>query len=203
MANLPRLSGMNAYLRPAAIPKHFPDPVSFIRLLRRLFRPRPAEPAPEPLPEKPPGRRQPETEPEPRPSEPPARLSPPQPARILYIEGSASLRDPLAQLLELGSDYEIAVASNGREGVQKVNTWQPDLILTGLRMPIMDGYEAIQTIRSNPETAEIPIIVISAWADATSKARALAAGANEHLTPPIDIDRLLGKIDRYLNDGHS
>jgi CheY-like chemotaxis protein len=68
----------------------------------------------------------------------------------------------------------------------------------GLRMPVMDGFEAIKIIRSDPNTANIPIIVISPWASAKHKARALAAGANEHLTPPVDAPRLFQKIDSYL-----
>jgi CheY-like chemotaxis protein len=107
------------------------------------------------------------------------------------------------QLITLGSSYQVDVAVNGLEGVQKARSWQPDLIIMGLRMPVMDGYEAIRVIRSNPIIASIPIVVISPWSDATSKKRALDAGANEHLTPPVDTERLLRKIDRYLGRQHS
>ena len=122
--------------------------------------------------------------------------------KILCIEGRSSLREVLAYLLHLGSNYQIDVASNGLEGVQKARAWEPDLILTGLRLPVMDGFEAIKVIRSNPITTGIPIIVISAWGDAKSKQRALNAGANEHLTPPVDIHRLLRRIEWYLNQKH-
>jgi len=118
--------------------------------------------------------------------------------KILCIEGHASLRDVTAQLLGLGSDYEIEMAQNGLEGVQKARTWQPDLILMGLRLAVMDGYEAIKIIRGNPVIAATPIIVVSAWADAKSKQRALDAGANEHITPPIDVERLTRRINWYL-----
>jgi CheY-like chemotaxis protein len=121
------------------------------------------------------------------------------PPRILCIEGRSSLRDVTAQLLGLGSDYDIEVAQNGLEGVQKARTWQPDLILMGLRLAVMDGYEAIKIIRGNPVIAETPIIVISAWSDAKSKQLALDAGANEHITPPLDIQRLLRRIAWYLD----
>jgi len=121
--------------------------------------------------------------------------------KILYIESHSALRDMLVQLINLGQSYQVEVAQNGLEGIQKARTWQPDLIITGLRLPVMDGYEVIKVIRSNPIIAHTPIIVISAWANATSKQRALAAGANEHLTPPVDIFRLLKKINSYLNQG--
>ena len=121
------------------------------------------------------------------------------PPKILCIEGSSTFREVLAQLLKLGSNYQIDVASNGLEGVQKARAWQPDLILMGLRLPVMDGFETIKIIRTHPVIGHIPIIVISAWANASSKQRALAAGANEHLTPPVDINRLLRRINRYLH----
>ncbi len=118
--------------------------------------------------------------------------------KILYIEGHSTLRDVLAQLLDLACDYEIDVAGNGLEGVEKANAWQPDLILMGLRLPLMSGYEAIEILRNNPTTADTPIIVLSAWSSARHKQLALAVGANEHLTPPIDTDRLLRRINHYL-----
>jgi CheY-like chemotaxis protein len=118
--------------------------------------------------------------------------------KVLYIEGHSDLRDVIAQLLDLESDYQIDVAGDGREGIEKVKSWQPDLILMGLRLPVLDGYEAIRLIRSDPATSDIPIIVISAWSSATHKQRALALGANEHLTPPVETERLLRRINHYL-----
>lgn len=119
--------------------------------------------------------------------------------KILFIEGHSTLRDVLAQLLDLASGYELAIASNGLEGIEKARTWQPDLILMGLRLPVVDGFEAIKVLRSHPTTVDIPIIVLSAWASAKHKERALAAGANEHITPPVDIHRLLRRINHYLH----
>ena len=69
-----------------------------------------------------------------------------------------------------------------------------------LRMPKMDGFEAIKVIRSDERTKSIPIIAISAWASAKHKERALAAGADEHFTKPVDLNRLLTTIGRYLKD---
>ncbi len=119
-------------------------------------------------------------------------------SKILHIEGYASLRSVYSQLFEFRSDYEIAVACNGLEGVEKAVTWQPDLILMGLRMPGMDGFQVIRSLRKHPLTAAPPIIVLSAWADAKSKRLALSAGANEHITPPVDIHWLIGRINSHL-----
>jgi CheY-like chemotaxis protein len=118
-------------------------------------------------------------------------------AKVLYIEDHPAQRDILAQMLELNG-FEVAVASDGLEGVEKTQSWLPDLILMDLRMPRMDGFEAIKIIRSDDNTAHIPIIAISAWASAKHKERAMEAGADEHFTKPVDLNRLLTTIGRYL-----
>jgi len=118
--------------------------------------------------------------------------------RILYIEGHSVLRELFHQLLKYGSEYQISVARDGLEGLQKAAALRPDLILMGLRLPVMDGFETIKPLRGNPSLAGTPIIVLSAWADAKSKRRALLAGANEHITPPVEIERLVRRINWHL-----
>ena len=94
--------------------------------------------------------------------------------------------------------FTVAVAIDGLVGVEKAPSWLPDLILMDLRMLTMDGFAAIKVFRSEDNTQGIPIIAISAWASAKHKERALAAGANEHFTKPVDLNRLLTTIGRYL-----
>jgi two-component system cell cycle response regulator DivK len=118
-------------------------------------------------------------------------------SKILYIEDHPAQRDIMAQMLEL-SGYEVAVASDGIDGLEQVRSWKPDLVLMDLRMPRMDGFEAIRELRKDPTTADIPVIAISAWASAKHKERALEAGANEHFTKPVDLTRLLDTINRLL-----
>jgi len=127
-------------------------------------------------------------------------LSQPLPSKpkILYIEGHTTIRDVYYQLLEQTTDFELDTASNGVEGQEKAKIWQPDLILIGLRLPVVDGFETIEAIRNYPTTANIPIIVLSAWASAKHKEHALAVGANEHLTLPVDTKRLIHRINHYL-----
>jgi len=120
-------------------------------------------------------------------------------SKVLYVEDHPAQRDILAQMLELNG-FEVAVASDGLEGVEKARSWLPNLILMDLRMPRMDGFEAIKAIRTETETANIPIIAISAWASAKHKERALSAGANEHFTKPVDLSRLLITIGKYLTE---
>ena len=123
-------------------------------------------------------------------------------SKILYIEDHPAQRDIMAQMLEL-SGYEVAVASDGIEGVEQAHSWNPDLILMDLRMPRMDGFDAIRELRKGPDTADIPIIAISAWASAKHKERAMDAGANEHFTKPVDLPRLLETINRFLSEQES
>jgi CheY-like chemotaxis protein len=118
-------------------------------------------------------------------------------SRILYVEDHPAQRDIMAQMLK-HSGYEVAVASDGIEGVEKARSWSPDLILMDLRMPRMDGFEAIKELRKEPSTADIPIIAISAWASAKHKNRAMESGANDHFTKPVDLPQLLEAISRYL-----
>jgi CheY-like chemotaxis protein len=120
-------------------------------------------------------------------------------AKILYVEDHPAQRDIMAQMLELGG-FNVEVASDGEEGVEKALSWLPDIILMDLRMPRMDGFEAIELIRSNDKTTDTPIIAISAWASGKHKKRALAAGANEHFTKPVDLNRLMATIKSYLKE---
>lgn len=117
--------------------------------------------------------------------------------KILYVEDHPAQRDIMAQMLEL-SGYEVEVAADGVDGVEKAKTWHPDVILMDLRMPRMDGFEAIQMLRAHADTAKTPIIAISAWASGKHKERALEAGANEHFTKPVDLNRLMTTINNYL-----
>ncbi len=118
-------------------------------------------------------------------------------AKVLYVEDHPAQRDIMAQMLELGG-FEVAVAGDGLEGVEKAISWLPNIILMDLRMPRMDGFEAIERIRGNDTTERIPIIAISAWASGKHKKRALDAGANEHFTKPVDLNRLMTTINSYL-----
>jgi twitching motility two-component system response regulator PilH len=119
--------------------------------------------------------------------------------KVLYVEDHEAQRDIMRQVLERYGGYEIDVACNGEEGVEKAREWHPDVVLMDIRMPgRIDGVAAIRELRNDPDTADIPIIVISAWGSAKHKEQALKAGANAHLTKPVPIDNLIEAINRYL-----
>ncbi|HID63176.1 MAG TPA: response regulator [Anaerolineae bacterium] len=118
--------------------------------------------------------------------------------KVLYVEDHEAQRDIMVQMLELYG-YEVDVASNGEEGVKKAQEWRPDIVLMDIRMPgRIDGLVAIRQLRNGPDTADIPIIVVSAWGSAKHKERALNAGADAHFTKPVTMDELIAAINRHL-----
>jgi CheY-like chemotaxis protein len=125
------------------------------------------------------------------------RLTPKKMVRVLYVEDTEVIRDTITRLLQLNG-YEVNIAKNGKEGVTKALELNPDIILMDLRMPVMDGYNAIEEIRNNPKTQHIPIIVISAWSSKTERTQAKLAGANEFFVKPPDLNRLIETIERLV-----
>jgi CheY-like chemotaxis protein len=118
--------------------------------------------------------------------------------KVLYVEDHEAQRDVMVQMMKLYG-YEIDVACNGEEGVKKAQEWHPDVVLMDIRMPgRIDGLVAIRQLRNGPDTADIPIIVVSAWGSAKLKERALSAGASAHFTKPVTIDDLIAGINRHL-----
>ncbi|HOU14169.1 MAG TPA: response regulator [Anaerolineae bacterium] len=120
--------------------------------------------------------------------------------KILHVEDNAIQRELVQRLLELEiQDCEMQFADNGVEGIKRAQSWQPDVILMDLRMPQMDGFETIQSLKTTPATAHIPIIAISAWANLKNEERALALGASQCIVKPFDPDEVLTAIRVCLN----
>jgi CheY-like chemotaxis protein len=118
--------------------------------------------------------------------------------KILYIEGHATVRDVTCQLLGLRAEFEIQTTGNGLDGIHLAESWQPDLILLGLRLPRLDGFATIAELRRRPATAHTPIIVLSAWDSANHRQRTDLAGASAHFSLPIETERLVAAIRRLL-----
>lgn len=110
---------------------------------------------------------------------------------VLVIEDDAAIRETLAEILEF-EGYRVAVASNGREGLEKTKRLSPDVILLDLMMPIMNGYEFRTEQRATPEIAGIPVIMISA--DGNLAEKAAAVDTTYYLKKPIELDVLLDVI---------
>ena len=96
-------------------------------------------------------------------------------------------------------NFEVVIATDGADGVEKAKLEKPDLILMDLSLPVMDGWSATKIIKGDDKTKHIPVIALSAHAMEEHKKRALDAGCNDYDTKPVDIERLLGKINKQLD----
>ena len=118
--------------------------------------------------------------------------------RILYVEDNEDNIYMLKRWLKR-KGFDVSIAEDGQIGVEMAKSEKPDLILMDLNLPIMDGWEATSVLKSDTETKDIPIIALSAHAMTEHKKRALDSGADDYDTKPVDVDRLLSKINRYLD----
>jgi CheY-like chemotaxis protein len=117
--------------------------------------------------------------------------------KILLVEDNEDNRDMLIRRLERRG-YAVVVAVDGAEAVDMAISEMPDLILMDMGLPILDGWQATSLIRHTPQTQAVPIIGLSANAMAGDRERGLAAGCNDYDTKPVDIGRLLEKINVVL-----
>jgi len=119
--------------------------------------------------------------------------------KILLVEDNEMNRDMLARRLER-KGYEVVIAIDGQEAVRMAQSLTPDLILMDIRLPVMDGWEAMQRIKTMPETQSIPIIALTAHAMAGDMEKCMDAGCDDYDTKPIDLSRLLEKMQALLNN---
>lgn len=117
--------------------------------------------------------------------------------KILYVEDNDDNVFMLSVRLERRG-FDVIVAKDGEEGIDKAQSEKPELILMDLNLPIVDGWEATRRLKANSETQEIPVIAISSHAMAGDRETALKAGCDDYDTKPIDFPRLLGKIKALL-----
>ncbi|MBS3651696.1 response regulator [Pseudaminobacter sp. 19-2017] len=118
--------------------------------------------------------------------------------KILLVEDNELNRDMLSRRL-IRHGYDVLVACDGASGVELTGTEQPDLVLMDMSLPVLDGWEATQRLKANPETRSIPVIALTAHAMTADRERALAAGCDDYDTKPIELSRLLEKMERLLH----
>lgn len=116
--------------------------------------------------------------------------------KILIVEDNADNRDLVIQTLEY--DYEIVVAVDGRQALERAADSRPDLILMDLSLPIMDGWEAARRLKADGELQKIPIIALSSHAMAGTEEKARAVGCDDYLSKPVSPAFLLDKIAEWL-----
>lgn len=117
--------------------------------------------------------------------------------RILLVEDNEMNRDMLSRRLERRG-YEVAIAIDGERGIAMARSGSPDLILMDMSLPLIDGWEATRTLKAAEETKDIPIIALTAHAMSTDREKALEAGCDDYDTKPIELTRLLEKMDALI-----
>ena len=117
--------------------------------------------------------------------------------KILLVEDNEMNRDMLSSRLER-KGFEVVQAVDGMSGVCMAKIQSPDLVLMDMSLPVLDGWEATRRLKADVETRHIPVIALTAHAMSSDRDKALEAGCNDYDTKPIDLPRLLGKIDALL-----
>lgn len=117
--------------------------------------------------------------------------------RILLVEDNPENRDMLSRRL-LKRGFQLLYAEDGAEAVACASAELPDLILMDLNLPVMDGWEATRRIKADPATAGIPVIALTAHAMSGDNQTARAAGCDDYDTKPVELPRLLEKIQALL-----
>jgi CheY-like chemotaxis protein len=118
--------------------------------------------------------------------------------KILLVEDNEMNRDMLSRRLERRS-FNVIIAVDGQQGVELAQSEVPDLILMDMSLPVVDGWTATRTIKDNPATANIPVIALTAHAMSADRQKALAAGCDDYDTKPVELTRLLGKMNALLD----
>jgi CheY-like chemotaxis protein len=117
--------------------------------------------------------------------------------RILLVEDNEMNRDMLSRRLAR-KGYEVVLAVDGQQGVDMARSQAPDLVLMDMSLPVLDGWEATRLLKSDDATRHIPVIALTAHAMQGDEDRAREAGCDDYDTKPVELPRLLGKIEALL-----
>lgn len=118
-------------------------------------------------------------------------------SKVLIVEDNEMNRDMLSRRL-CRRGYEVVIAIDGEEGVSMAASEAPDIILMDMSLPKIDGWEATRRIKANDALKTIPVIALTAHAMISDRDKALEAGCDDYDTKPIDLPRLLGKLEKLL-----
>jgi CheY-like chemotaxis protein len=118
--------------------------------------------------------------------------------KLLLVEDNELNRDMLSRRLQR-KGYEMVIATDGQQGVQVAQEQHPDLILMDMSLPVIDGWEATRLLKADASTQSIPVVALTAQAMAGDREKAMEAGCDDYDTKPIELPRLLEKIEALLN----
>lgn len=118
--------------------------------------------------------------------------------RVLYVDDEPDIRDVAVMALELDPEIEVQSCSSGADAIRDADSWQPDLILLDVMMPVMDGPETFAHLRENGKTANIPVVFITARTQAAEVKRFMDLGALGVIAKPFDPMELASEVRRHL-----
>jgi len=117
--------------------------------------------------------------------------------KVLLVEDNEMNRDMLSRRL-IRRGFEVVFAVDGKQGVDLARSEKPDIILMDMSLPVMDGWEATRCVKSDDATRSVPVIGLTAHAMSGDREKAIEAGCDDYDTKPVEIDRLIGKMERLL-----
>jgi len=122
--------------------------------------------------------------------------------RVLLVEDNEMNRDMLSRRLTRRG-FEVIFAVDGQQGVDLARSERPDIILMDMSLPVLDGWEATRRVKADNATRSVPVIGLTAHAMSGDRERAIEAGCDDYDTKPVELDRLIGKIERLLSAAKS
>jgi len=118
--------------------------------------------------------------------------------KILVIDDEEDFSNTIKMMLELAGDYEIVSACDGKEGIKKAHLVRPDLILLDIKMPEMDGLEALKILKGNPETMSIPVVMLTACDEDIYKLKACQLYDEDYLVKPVKTEILIDRVKKVM-----
>jgi len=120
--------------------------------------------------------------------------------KVLVVEDNEMNRDMLSRRL-IRRGFQVIFAVDGQQGVDLARSERPDIILMDMSLPIIDGWEATRRVKSDDATRAVPVIGLTAHAMAGDREKAIEAGCDDYDTKPVELERLIGKMERLLGAG--
>ncbi len=120
-------------------------------------------------------------------------------ARVLVVDDESDIVSTIQYRLKF-CEFDVITASNGKEGLEKAANEKPDIILLDINMPVMDGHEMLERLKSRPDLKDTPVIMLTAYSDGKDIAKAADLGIADYVTKPFDFTELMEKISNALEN---
>ena len=117
--------------------------------------------------------------------------------KLLLVEDNEMNRDMLSRRL-IRRGFQVVFAMDGQQGIDLAHSERPDIILMDMSLPVIDGWEATRRLKADDATRSVPVIGLTAHAMSGDREKAIEAGCDDYDTKPVELDRLIGKIERLL-----